>query len=109
MAIGGHAIDNTSFAKENYQWLIDKIIKSTNASYFGIDLMITDDSYSVIEINARAEWMHHTFSEGKQHNIAIDVLSPLLSKTKTSTLKHQFDLRFHLLLPFLNHFWRDLL
>ncbi|MFT5780183.1 MAG: cyanophycin synthetase [Crocinitomicaceae bacterium] len=85
MAQGGHAIDVTGEISAVVTFWVDKIVNELKTGYFALDLMCKqheayyDGAAVAIEINARAEWMHHTFSEVRTHDLAktvIDVLFP---------------------------------
>lgn len=76
MAQGGHAIDVTNEIDSIYHYWVRSISKELNIGYFALDL-ITEDHINfkirntfALEINSRAEWMHHTFSERKTHDLA---------------------------------------
>ena len=56
--------------------------------YFALDILTTDYTknpleYSyVLEINGRGDWLHHTFSEVKKHDIAGIILESLFGKIR---------------------------
>ncbi len=80
MAQGGIATDVTDDIHPVYhQWVAD-LSNYLNTGYFGLDLMTTNyagdpNQYAeILEINARADWLHHTFSERRTHDIARMIL-----------------------------------
>ena len=76
MAQGGIATDVTDEIHPAYHDWVAKLVDYLKTPYFGMDIMTMDyqgDPYqhaSILEINARAEWLHHTFSERRKHDIA---------------------------------------
>ena len=76
MAQGGIAIDVTQEIHPAYHQWVSALADFLGTPYFGLDIMTTDyslDPYQhakVLEINARAEWLHHTFSEVRTHDMA---------------------------------------
>lgn len=83
MAQGGHAIDVTNEIDPIYHLWVKSISKKLNIGYFALDL-ITEDHTNfkkghtfALEINSRAEWMHHTFSEKRTHDLAKVILDAL--------------------------------
>ncbi len=83
MAQGGHAIDVTDELAPGFSSWIQVIAKALNSSYFALDVMcndhkiLIDGSAKALEINIRAEWMHHTFSEVRTHDLAKTVVDTL--------------------------------
>lgn len=83
MAQGGHAIDVTDELAPEFSDWIKAIAKALNSSYFALDVMCSDHkillegSPKALEINIRAEWMHHTFSEVRTHDLAKTVVNAL--------------------------------
>ena len=81
MAQGGVAVDVTDKLHPKYIEWTKKLSELLNISIFALDLMTTD--YSVeptfknswaIEINAKPQWLHHTFSERRTHPIPEKIL-----------------------------------
>lgn len=83
MAQGGIATDVTDDIHTFYNDWVNALSAYLCTSYFGLDIMTTDYTQdphfhaSVLEINARAEWLHHTFSERKTHDIAGMILKSI--------------------------------
>ncbi|MEM7105635.1 MAG: hypothetical protein AAF502_21030 [Bacteroidota bacterium] len=83
MSQGAHAIDIVETLHPVYQEWTSKICNYLNVDYFAIDIIsrnFAEDPYEnaiILEINAKPEWLHHTFSERRQHNIAAMVLDHL--------------------------------
>lgn len=84
MSQGALAVDVTDAVHPNYQVWIDEIVKLTGAKYFGMDILTNNsdlDPYKeayLLEVNAKPEWVHHTFSEGRRHDIAKILLDQLI-------------------------------
>ena len=83
MAQGAHVIDVTDEIDPIiYSW-VNALVVELGSGHFALDLMSSDHKKYVegntfaLEINARAEWMHHTFSERRTHNLASVVLDEL--------------------------------
>ena len=71
-----------------YQTWVSQLSNYYQSSYFAIDI-ITDDvsndpnkHANIIEINSKPIWVHHTFSELRQHNMAENILVELHRITK---------------------------
>lgn len=85
MAQGAIALDLTDELHPGFQVWIDKLVTYLDTTYFGIDIIALDYRQApengawVLEINARPEWLHHTFSDNKKHNMAAIVLDNLFS------------------------------
>ncbi len=83
MAQGGVAIDVTDDIHPAFQDWVNALSKYLTTRYFGLDIITADhkkepkDHSWVLEINARADWLHHTFSERKTHDIAGMILQAL--------------------------------
>jgi len=83
MAQGGHAIDVTDEIDAVYHNWVKAIAGKLNLEYFALDLLtqnhkkFTNKNTSALEINIRAEWMHHTFSERRTHDLAKVILDVL--------------------------------
>lgn len=83
MALGADAIDKTEEVHPDFQIWVDRLVSFLKTGYFAIDL-ITEDCRKppdlnafALEINARPEWLHHTFSQNKQHDIALILLKSI--------------------------------
>ena len=82
MSQGGIAIDVTDALHEGYQQWIEGISKAFRhgLELFAIDAICSDPSLppekatTVIEINPAPDWLHHTFSEVKTHDIPALIL-----------------------------------
>lgn len=80
MAQGGHSIDVTDEIDPIYHHWVRSIFKELNIGYFALDFITEDhtnfknENSFALEINSRAEWMHHTFSEKKTHELAKVIL-----------------------------------
>ncbi len=83
MAQGGHAIDVTDQLDPIIGQWIDQISNELKVGYYALDLMTLDHSNflkgktTALEINIRAEWLHHTFSDHKTHDLARDIIQVL--------------------------------
>ena len=86
MAQGGIAIDVTEEIHPAYHQWVSGLVNFLGTPYFGLDIMTTDYSLDpfqyakVLEINARAEWLHHTFSEVRTHDMAGMILAAIYGK-----------------------------
>jgi D-alanine-D-alanine ligase-like ATP-grasp enzyme len=75
MSQGALAIDLSDSIHTGYYKWIKEIVALTNSTYFAVDFLTNHpekdpmDHAHLLEINARPEWLHHTFSEGKSHPI----------------------------------------
>lgn len=87
MAQGGHAIDVTGRVHPTYQVYLDRLAKALDIRLFSLDVMAASpeadpkDHAHVLEFNAQPAWLHHTFSEGRQHNIPELILKDLFQIT----------------------------
>ena len=83
MAQGGVATDVTDKIHPLYHEWVSALVKYLKTDYFGLDLMTKNyienpiENTKVLEINARADWLHHTFSEHRTHDIAGMILKEL--------------------------------
>lgn len=83
MGKGGVAVDVTDKLHPSYQILVDKVAEVFKLRTFAFDGISTDASLPpeealvALELNAKAQWLHHTFSEGKTHDIAAYILMDL--------------------------------
>ena len=85
---GGHAIDVSDEIHPRYYEWTQRIIDFCDASFFAFDLICLDhtkdpeDSESktvALEINALAEWTHHSYSERRTHDLATLVIDTTFS------------------------------
>ena len=81
MGQGATAIDCTDSIHPDLQYWVDKISLDLQAPYFALDIITTDpmniSKCLALELNLRAEWMHHTFSEVRTHDLAKTVINEL--------------------------------
>ena len=72
----GHAVDYTEEIHPRYHDWTKRIVDHLDASFMAIDVICEDPTLDpegtayVLEINALAEWAHHTFSERRTHDLA---------------------------------------
>lgn len=83
MAQGGHAIDITDEVHPKYKQYLDRLAESLKIRLFSLDVMTTDHTADpdqtahVLEFNAQPAWLHHTFSEGRTHDMPTLILKDL--------------------------------
>lgn len=81
MGQGAIAEDCTDLVDPRIELWIDQLRTALDMPYFALDILTDDvtrfESYFALEVNLRAEWMHHTFSEGRQHDLASVVIQEL--------------------------------
>ena len=83
MSQGAVAIDRMEELPAQYQQWVSSISRYLHVGYFAVDFIVNNLSGDpkseavLLEINAKPEWVHHTFSERRQHNIAGMVLDEL--------------------------------
>ena len=82
---GGMAIDVTDTLHERFQIWVECLARNLPLDIFGLDLISPDpetdpleNNTVALEINAQPQWLHHTFSERRQHNIPKLILEYLL-------------------------------
>ncbi len=86
MGQGGRAIDVTDAIHPVFHDWAASLCKYLEVDYMGIDFMTTDfvnepEQHTIIlEVNAYAEWLHHTFSEGRTHDVAGMILGALFDR-----------------------------
>ena len=86
MSQGAVAFDMMDVIHHRYQIWVDLIVDYLKVDYFALDFItksFTDDPATqaiLLEINAKPEWLHHTFSEKQQHDIAAIVLDNIFEK-----------------------------
>lgn len=82
---GGRAVDCTDQLHPAYAEWVSKAVQAFNLETFSLDAITSDPGADpalhskVLELNARAQWLHHTFSDGRQHPMPRIVLSWLLN------------------------------
>lgn len=85
MGQGAIAEDCTDLIDPRIDKWIDKLSASLNMPYFALDILTNDirriEAYYALEVNLRAEWMHHTFSEGRQHDLAAVIIRELFGNS----------------------------
>jgi len=87
MAQGAVAIDVTSDIHAAYQSWVTKLVDFLDIDYFGLDMMTINhidnphEHSKIIELNARADWLHHTFSLNRTHDIAKLLLQQFTQQT----------------------------
>ena len=85
MATGGIASDVTDEIDPVFQEWVTKLAGVLQTGYFGLDIISTDFrnnahlNSKVLEINASADWLHHTFSEKRTHDVAGIILRELFN------------------------------
>lgn len=83
MAQGGMATDVTDAIHPMYHEWVGKLVDYLKTNYFGLDLITKNyeadpqKNTKILEINARADWLHHTFSEHRTHDMASMILEEL--------------------------------
>lgn len=78
---GAMAYDITDAIHPTYSLWIERLAEALQQRVFALDLLTTDYTVSptdqntwAIEINGESYWLHHTFSEGRTHDIATLIL-----------------------------------
>ena len=85
MAQGAIAYDVSNEIHPNYSHWVHSISEFLQCDYFGLDVITTnhiadpDSSAKVLEINAKADWLHHTFSENRTHYMSHIILKSIFS------------------------------
>jgi D-alanine-D-alanine ligase-like ATP-grasp enzyme len=75
MAQGGVATDVTDLIDPVFEEWSKDLVDHLDSGYMGIDFIASDlgegarQTSRILEINARADWLHHTFSERRKHDI----------------------------------------
>ncbi|MGB0932109.1 MAG: hypothetical protein ACPGVB_15100 [Chitinophagales bacterium] len=83
MAQGGVATDVTDEIHPLYQDWVTALVEYLKTPYFALDLLTQDhranphEASKILEINAFADWLHHTFSERRTHDIGGMILEEL--------------------------------
>lgn len=83
MAQGARAVDVTHTLHPGWARTVQRIAHGVGISVFALDARVAGpedppEEGAVLELNARPEWLHHTFSEGRQHDIAAALLRDCL-------------------------------
>lgn len=87
MAQGGTAVDVTDAVHPAYRQWIRRAAGRLGLSIFSLDAITTDHTKSpethavLLELNTNPDWLHHTFSEGRQHDIPALILRSLFELT----------------------------
>lgn len=85
MGQGGVAEDVTDVLHPRYREWIEQIAERFRIRTFAFDCISNDPSAdplensATLELNAKAQWMHHTFSDVRQHDIPTLILKDLFS------------------------------
>lgn len=83
MAQGGHAVDVTDRIHPTYLQYMDRLSKALKIRLVSLDVMTLspeadpEQHAHILEFNAQPAWMHHTFSEGRQHDMPTIILKNL--------------------------------
>ena len=86
MGQGGVATDVTDQLHPRYHDWVRRIVEFLNVGYFALDIIGESaaadplNTAKALEINAKPEWMHHTFSEVRTHDIAEILLDVVFGK-----------------------------
>lgn len=84
MSLGATAVDVTDALHPRWHDWIARAAGRLDLGIFALDAMSTDvaadpaECAFVLEVNARAQWLHHTFSEGRSHDMGALILRELL-------------------------------
>lgn len=85
MAHGAVAVDITDRVHPEYRRWIERAAQALSLDIFALDIITTDPSAApsvsggmALEVNARPQWLHHTFSHGRSHDIPTLMLKHLL-------------------------------
>lgn len=80
MAKGGTAVDVTDALHPDFSKWASAVAKLFDAKILAIDAVCAapheppEGNVTVLEVNAAPEWVHHTFSENRTHDIATRIL-----------------------------------
>ncbi len=98
MSLGAIATDVTDEVDPGFAAWVERIAAQTGMTLFALDVITNDhrtyapDTAWGIEVNALPEWLHHTFSEGRQHDVAgmlVDDVFGLGGRSKTARLRRE--------------------
>jgi cyanophycin synthetase len=85
MALGAIATDVTEALHPEFSAWVERLTDALELPVFGLDVLTDDPGTdptagraAALEINARPDWLHHTFSEGRTHDVATALLSHFL-------------------------------
>jgi cyanophycin synthetase len=85
IAQGGVPIDITDDIHPEYQRWATDLAEDLGTGYMGLDFITKNYKETpygnswILEINARADWLHHTFSEVKTHDMTGIILGKLFA------------------------------
>lgn len=81
MGQGGHAIDVTDALHPRYAAWVEQLVRACRGGFFALDVICSgapaddpDGTAVALELNALAEWIHHTFSEQRTHDLGARVI-----------------------------------
>ncbi len=81
LAVGATAVDVTDALHPTWARWTEAFAGALGLPFFALDAITTDPGLDplgcgamVLEANARPEWLHHTFSEGRTHDLARRIL-----------------------------------
>ena len=82
VAQGAVPVDVTDTVHADYIEWIARIVRHTGASIFGLDVITQEPTMPasgavVLEVNHAPNWLHHTFSEGRTHDMAARLLDAM--------------------------------
>ncbi len=86
MSVGGVAVDVTDRIHPDYARWVEAVAARLGLDIFALDIVAADpaaepgSSASVLEINPRPQWLHHTFSERRTHDIPGLILDHLFGQ-----------------------------
>ncbi|MCO4761796.1 MAG: hypothetical protein KC502_09845 [Myxococcales bacterium] len=85
IAQGATPVDITHLLHPRYQAWVARIGASLSLDIFALDVLALDPMADpaqggavILEVNARPQWLHHTFSQGQTHDVAAMLLTALL-------------------------------
>ncbi len=84
MALGAIATDVSDALHPAFASWVERLTEALDLPVFGLDVLTNDPAADpeggavALEINARPDWLHHTFSEGRTHDIATALLRHFL-------------------------------
>jgi len=83
MAQGARALDVTDEVHGDFVAAVERIARALDIAIFSLDFMARDhrrpiaDGAYALELNARPAWLHHTFSDGRRHDMPTLILKDL--------------------------------
>ena len=79
MSQGGIAVDVTDEVHPTYAAWVRRIARHLDLDLFALDVIAEDHTRdqgaACLEVNAQPQWLHHTFSERRTHDIAAMILA----------------------------------